>query len=215
MRRSIRQPDGADQTRLFFPACGIKRIAKLKKRPVSAPGKVPFSLNTAVKRQGMGEPARARKISDMPGGKCMCRTGSLKMDLVQNNVAEPYAPDGHEAILLVEDNEAVRLSVRRLLASCGYRVHEAADGPDAINQFQAHGGAMALVILDVVLPTMCGADVYRELRRLRPDAKILFTSGYSSDAVLDMIPPDAGMYFIEKPLNPEEFLQTVRLALAR
>ncbi|NLH83597.1 MAG: response regulator, partial [Phyllobacteriaceae bacterium] len=86
---------------------------------------------------------------------------------------------GSATILLVEDEEAVRAFASRALASRGYTVHEAGTGTEALAVMEETGGAVDLVVSDVVMPEMDGPSLLRELRKARPDLKIIFVSGYA------------------------------------
>ncbi len=86
---------------------------------------------------------------------------------------------GSATILLVEDEEAVRAFAARALASRGYTVHEASTGAEALEVMKETDGKVDLVVSDVVMPEMDGPSLLRELRKTRPDLKIIFVSGYA------------------------------------
>lgn len=90
-------------------------------------------------------------------------------------------PGGHETILVAEDEPAVRHLTQRVLANAGYRILLAADGEEAVQQFEQHRDEVALVILDAVMPVMGGAEARERIRALRPDVKVLLTTGHSFD----------------------------------
>lgn len=89
---------------------------------------------------------------------------------------------GHETILLVEDEEAVRKLTRMALERSGYSVLTAANGRAAVEVAERHGGSIDLLVTDVVMPEMRGPDLADVLRERRPDIKVLFMSGYIQDA---------------------------------
>jgi len=122
---------------------------------------------------------------------------------------------GTETILVAEDNLAVRNLIREILTMSGYEVIEAVDGEDAVQKFIEHGDAIAAMILDVVMPKKNGKEVYEEIGKIRPGIKVIFTSGYTGDIVLDKGIRDDIVDFIKKPLLPDELLLKVREVLDR
>ncbi len=128
---------------------------------------------------------------------------------------EPAGPPrgGFEVVLLVEDDAAVRALVREALGSYGYRVLEAADAEQALRLAEEHGAGIALLITDVVMPRTGGRELARRLTELRPDTKVLFLSGYTSDAILHHGILDRGVAFLQKPFTPEALARRVRQIL--
>jgi two-component system, cell cycle sensor histidine kinase and response regulator CckA len=121
---------------------------------------------------------------------------------------------GTETILIAEDNEEVRNFMKMLLTEYGYKVTEAVDGADAIARFSEREN-IDLVILDSVMPKKNGREVYNEIKRMRPEARIIFTSGYTRDIVLDKGVEDEKFDFIPKPISPYSFLEKIRRVLDR
>jgi CheY-like chemotaxis protein len=120
---------------------------------------------------------------------------------------------GNETILLIEDDQAVRRSIKALLEEFGYKVIEAADGDQAITLFRKNKDFLQLVISDVIMPRQSGKEVYDELKKLRPDIKVLFISGYSADILTKKGIAGEGINFISKPINPEVFFRKIREVL--
>jgi PAS domain S-box-containing protein len=120
--------------------------------------------------------------------------------------------EGTEIILVAEDNEGVRNSLCTLLKRNGYNIVEALDGQDAVEKFKERPG-IALVILDTVMPRKNGREAYEEIHRVRPDVKIIFTSGYTQDIVLDKGIRESDFHFLRKPLSPDTLLRAVREVL--
>lgn len=117
---------------------------------------------------------------------------------------------GSETVLLVEDEDAVRRVVRRVLQTHGYRVLEAKNGREALRQIESQAAPIDLLITDVVMPEMGGHELVKHLRQ-RPGApKVLFMSGYTDDAVLRHGAFDATDAFLEKPFKPQELARLVR-----
>lgn len=121
---------------------------------------------------------------------------------------------GGETVLIAEDDEEVRCFMREALEEYGYKTVEAIDGEDAINKFRQHRD-VDLIIIDSVMPKKNGREVYDEIRKKDPHIKVLFTSGYTRDIVLNKGIEDHEFNFIAKPLQFEEFLQKVREILDR
>jgi len=117
-----------------------------------------------------------------------------------------------ETILLVEDDEMVRILARRLLGEQGYDVIEARDGAEASSLCQNHPGPIHLMLSDVVLPGQSGPQTADELRCSRPDMKLLYMSGYTENrAVRDMLASDVP--FLQKPFSAGGLARKVRKAL--
>jgi PAS domain S-box-containing protein len=116
---------------------------------------------------------------------------------------------GTGTILIAEDNEEVRRFMREALREYGYRTIEAADGEDAVSKFGEHGD-VDLVIVDSVMPKKNGREVCEEVRRMDPRVRVLFTSGYTKDVILEKGMEDGGLDFIAKPLTLDRLLRKVR-----
>ena len=116
---------------------------------------------------------------------------------------------GHEALMLVEDEEGVRKMVRSALERCGYRVLLAASGPEALEVAHNHEGPIDMLITDMVMPKMNGRDLARRLLEERPGMPVLFMSGYL-DNKLDATAGEAPPAFMQKPFAPSELTARVR-----
>ena len=120
-------------------------------------------------------------------------------------------PRGHECVLVVEDEQAVREMVRDVLVRQGYDVLEAGSGREALEVWAAHGDRIALVLTDVMMPGgMTGIDLVEQLRQRRPGLRAIFTSGCRSDASHESIAIDQGDIFIPKPYRPAALVRMVR-----
>ncbi|MDK9697930.1 MAG: response regulator [Siculibacillus sp.] len=122
---------------------------------------------------------------------------------------------GSATILLVEDEEAVRAFASRALASRGYTVHEAGTGQEALDVMEEVGGEIDLVVSDVVMPEMDGPSLLRELRKKRPDLKIIFVSGYAEDAFARNLPEGESFSFLPKPFTLKALATAVKETLGR
>ena len=136
--------------------------------------------------------------------------GKADAETIKPEVIQPLAT-GTETILLAEDEDAVRAFTRKLFEESGYKVIEAIDGEDAIGKFKLHKDKIQLVMLDVIMPNKNGREVYKAIKKIAPDIKILFTSGYPAEHINGMIAK--GTPFIIKPLSPTKLLQKVREVL--
>jgi two-component system cell cycle sensor histidine kinase/response regulator CckA len=122
---------------------------------------------------------------------------------------------GTATILLVEDEEAVRAFAARALVSRGYKVHEASSGLDALEVMKEAGGAIDLVVSDVVMPELDGPSLLKELRKTRPDLKIIFISGYAEDAFRKNLPEGEKFHFLPKPFSLKQLAVAVKETLGR
>jgi CheY-like chemotaxis protein len=121
---------------------------------------------------------------------------------------------GTETVLLVEDATAVRSVIRQVLERRGYAVLDAADGQLALEVAARHHGPIDLVITDLVMPALGGRELAEQLRRVRPTIRILYTSGYTDDAIVKSGVLEAEFVFMQKPFTPETLASKVREALA-
>jgi DNA-binding response OmpR family regulator len=117
---------------------------------------------------------------------------------------------GTETILLVEDERALRTLVFELLTRAGYRVLQGATPNEALAVAGAHPGPVHLVLTDVIMPHMSGRQMAETLRATRPEAHVLFMSGYTDDAISHHGILDPGMHFLEKPFTSLALLRKVR-----
>jgi CheY-like chemotaxis protein len=120
---------------------------------------------------------------------------------------------GAETILLVEDDEEVRKVALRILRRNGYHVLEAANGADALRVCEAAGSGVDLVVTDIVMPEMGGSELAERIREKQPDARILFTSGFTEDAAVRQSFLQPGEAFIEKPFTPATLAKKAREVL--
>jgi CheY-like chemotaxis protein len=122
---------------------------------------------------------------------------------------------GAETILVAEDDAPIRKLTTALLGEFGYRVIEAVDGEDAIEMIKTHGNGIDLLLLDVIMPRKNGREVYEEAKKLVPNVKVLFTSGYTADIIQKKGIIEEGQDFISKPVSPGELLKKIRESLER
>ena len=120
---------------------------------------------------------------------------------------------GVETILLVEDEEVVREFVFKVLTRQGYVVHASPVPSRAIEFAEAHHGPIHLILTDVVLPGMSGRAMASVLRERHPEAAVLYTSGYTDDAIVHHGVLDPGMSFLQKPFTADAVVRKVREVL--
>ena len=117
---------------------------------------------------------------------------------------------GSATVLLVEDEDAVRMGGVRALTSRGYTVHEASSGVEALEVYHELEGKVDIVVSDVVMPEMDGPTLLGELRKIRPDIKFVFVSGYAEDAFAKNLPADAKFGFLPKPFSLKQLATVVK-----
>ncbi|MEM8796676.1 MAG: response regulator [Pseudomonadota bacterium] len=125
----------------------------------------------------------------------------------------PRDLSGSARILLVEDEEAVRAFSARALQARGHTVHEAASGVEALEVMEEVGGEIDLVVSDVVMPEMDGPTLLTELRKMRPDLKIIFVSGYAEEAFEKHLAEDEAFAFLPKPFSLKQLATKVKEVL--
>ncbi|MCC6145544.1 MAG: transporter substrate-binding domain-containing protein [Candidatus Hydrogenedentes bacterium] len=120
---------------------------------------------------------------------------------------------GRETILLAEDDEMVRALAQTVLVRGGYEVITAKDGEEAVEQFMEHRDAIALLLLDVVMPRLGGRGALDRIREISPEVPVLFSSGYSENAVHTNFVLHEDLELIQKPYSPADLLRAVRRML--
>jgi CheY-like chemotaxis protein len=124
------------------------------------------------------------------------------------------AQRGSGRILVVDDEEVVRLTVAHLLKTLGYQVAMASDGDEAIRHFRTHHGQIDLVILDFALPRMNGRECFSALKQIDPQVKALLSSGYGLDGELQEALAEGMAGFVQKPYVISQVAEAIRRVLA-
>ncbi|HEY4187014.1 MAG TPA: response regulator [Polyangia bacterium] len=120
---------------------------------------------------------------------------------------------GSETVLLVEDDEQVRVVTASILRKNGYQVLEASNAGAALLHSEQHAGAIDLLLTDVVMPQVSGPELARRLVTLRPAMKLLCMSGYTDDSILRHGILEAHIAYLQKPLTPLRLMTKVRQVL--
>jgi two-component system cell cycle sensor histidine kinase/response regulator CckA len=121
---------------------------------------------------------------------------------------------GNERILLVEDEESVRMFSARALSTTGYEVFEAGSGEEALEVLEEINGELDLIISDVVMPEMDGPTLLTHVRRLYPDLKVIFVSGYAEESVRQGLADDRSVEFLPKPYTLDQINSKVKEVLS-
>jgi CheY-like chemotaxis protein len=127
-----------------------------------------------------------------------------------NSSNETSIKGGSETILLAEDNETLREINSKVLKSYGYTVISAEDGEEAITEFRKNKDIIDLIILDIIMPKKNGREVFDEAKQLKPEIKVLFTSGYPADLIAKQGVLEQGINFIAKPSPTNKILIKIR-----
>lgn len=120
---------------------------------------------------------------------------------------------GTEKLLVVEDDDMVRRVTQRALSANGYDVLVAASGREALLIAETNGYGFDLLVTDLIMPRMSGGELAERMRKIRPDLKVLFVSGYTDDMVVRHGVLDGQAAFLQKPFTPDVLLCKLRAVL--
>ena len=123
---------------------------------------------------------------------------------VETKPAAPVSPTGRKTILVVDDEEMVRGLVLGRLEVLGYDTIAAVDGAEGVHIFREHMNEIDLVILDFAMPKMNGVEAFEELIRIKPEVKVILSSGYTEDAVMQSFPGQRPAGVLHKPYKMED-----------
>lgn len=119
-------------------------------------------------------------------------------------------PAGSETIVVVEDERQVRELVQEILQAQGYTVLTAADGEEGLRLCTEYDGPIDLLLTDVVMPGLSGPEMAQCILPVHSTIKVVFMSGYASDAIGDHGVLDPGTAFLHKPITPDILIGKVR-----
>lgn len=122
-------------------------------------------------------------------------------------------PGGSAAILVVDDEPTVREMAAEMLRALGYETTTAPDGPTAVATVQAQGEAIDLVLLDLIMPGMDGLETFRAIRDVRPDARVVLSTGLNRDHLAQEVLAEGGAGFVAKPYDLRQLAVAVHEAL--
>jgi PAS domain S-box-containing protein len=139
---------------------------------------------------------------------------NLALDTVAATEPLVAALRGSETILLVEDDEQLRVLNCAILRRNGYEVLDAPNGADALLVSEKFASTIHLLLTDVVMPRMSGRELAERLVPMRPGMKVLYVSGYADTSIVQHGVLEEGIAFLQKPITPVAFLRKVREVLA-
>ncbi len=125
----------------------------------------------------------------------------------------PITLAGSETILLVEDDDQIRLVAGEILRKQGYQVIEARDAVEALRCCEVHATTLDLLVTDVVMPQMSGPELAKRVLLMRPGIKVLCMSGYTDDALVRHGALEARFAYLQKPITPQTLARKVRTTL--
>ncbi|HVV62899.1 MAG TPA: ATP-binding protein [Pseudolabrys sp.] len=147
-------------------------------------------------------------------------TVKIYLPRLMSGAAEPEQPapevpatSSGECILLVEDDNEVRVFLAEALRDANYSVLEAANGEKAIECMQQYKRTIDLMLTDVVMPGMNGRKLAEEAKAMRPQMKVLFMTGYSRNAIVHHGRLDAGVELVQKPISGDQLAAKIRAML--
>jgi len=135
-----------------------------------------------------------------------------KIDITSVEPIETVSGNG-ELILAVDDNADVRHAIKDILNRLNYRVLEASDGLEAVDVVTANGDDISLIIMDVVMPRLGGVAAVERIRKINPEAKVIFSTGYDKDETLKNDMPSDEYIVLTKPYNFAQLSQMIRTQL--
>jgi len=156
----------------------------------------------------------AIKIDSSPGAGTTIRIlFPLAGKTVPETVSELSTPEewrGSGTVLVVDDEEDVRLMASAMMEKLGFTVLSAIDGVEGVKIFRKHADEIAFVLLDLTMPRMDGVETFTEMRRVNPDVRIILSSGYSKEDSVERFAEIPFSGFIKKPYRFEDLMGKVR-----
>ncbi len=132
---------------------------------------------------------------------------------VEANIVRPVEADswrGEGLVLVVDDEEIVRSTAERVLEALGFEVLLASDGREGLETFRSHADQVRVVLLDMTMPERDGRETFTALRRLRPDVRVILSSGYNEQEVTSAFAGEGLAGFIQKPYAPHQLAAVLR-----
>jgi two-component system, cell cycle sensor histidine kinase and response regulator CckA len=129
---------------------------------------------------------------------------------LDTDCAEAQVTGGTETVLIVEDEEMMMTILSEMLKSKGYNIIQARDGVEGLNAFNSHCDTIGMVILDMGLPRLSGQELYKRMKNMRKDVKVIVASGFVDASLKDSLIEDGIKAYIQKPYNAKEMLSVIR-----
>ena len=146
---------------------------------------------------------------------CLPQCGEIA-DSQESGGEETCLSKGTETVLLTEDEPLVRNTIATVLSEQGYNVLQATNGDEALHVARAHASEeIHLLLTDVVMPHLNGIELAKRFRNTHPDARVLFISGYTDDAITHDTTLDKGVGFLQKPFSPFVLARKMREVLEK
>jgi CheY-like chemotaxis protein len=137
-------------------------------------------------------------------------------DTAPGLAAQPVAwSHGGRSVLVIDDEDIVRRSARAMLEHFGYSVFEASDGQDGADLFSRLHDRISCVLLDLTMPRMDGPEVWRYIRRIRPDMRMVISSGFDETEARKQFSDAQGLDFIQKPYTATALARKIAAAMER
>jgi DNA-binding response OmpR family regulator len=110
-------------------------------------------------------------------------------------------------LLLIEDDDKIRELYAKIFEMRGYRVIQAVSGEDAVQKFMEHQDEINLLITDVMMPNKNGRETVEEIRKVKMDVKVIFTSGFNTE--LNKMLKEEELHYLQKPFLPQDLLRKI------
>ncbi|HJW32864.1 MAG TPA: PAS domain S-box protein [Holophagaceae bacterium] len=130
---------------------------------------------------------------------------------VPARTVEPF--QGRGLVMVVDDEAAIRMVASEILSTIGFEVIVAEDGLEALRLFQTHGKDLELVLLDLTMPHLDGFQTLQQMRALRPDIRVLLSSGFADPGLENRLTPGSVAGFLPKPYRVQDLILAVKDAL--
>ena len=122
---------------------------------------------------------------------------------------------GTGTVLIVDDEEGVRSVARKTLETVGFTVMTAEDGRAGVQMFRTHADEIKAVLLDMTMPDISGEEVFRAIRTIRPEVRVILSSGYNEQETIRQFQGRGLAGFIQKPYQPMKLIEKVREILTQ
>jgi CheY-like chemotaxis protein len=140
-----------------------------------------------------------------------CATGPVEVPAESASISVGWRGSG--AVLLVDDEDTVRNTTRRVLERVGFEVVQAANGQEALEIYRREGGRIVVVLLDLTMPVLDGNATFAELRRLDPEVRVLLMSGFNEQDAVHRFAGKGLAGFLQKPFKPDALYQKLQSIL--